>query len=177
MKSIEPFVFPEAPYTNSALSLNLSSLSDSLPLSCCLDYRCLPSWWQKSKFVFHTWSLYKTHTCCWVAPTGDRPPCVCIFTGAHTVSWEVGGRGCPRREWTCSKAETRRGGREKQRGESENRTILAAYVHCCFVFPVKMKVWGKGEMISWAITTYPPHYVHQIRYSQDNPNNILIFIL
>lgn len=54
----------------------------------------------------------------------------------------MGGGGCYRKDWEHSKAETWRV--DRKRGESEKRSILVAYVHYCFVFPMKMRMVGEG---------------------------------
>lgn len=49
--------------------------------------------------------------------------------------------------------------RQRRRGESENRSILVAYVHYCFVFSMKMKVGkrGRGLLIEQLLLLYTVH--------------------
>lgn len=57
----------------------------------------------------------------------------------HTLSLEMGVDGCLRKDWKLPKWSL---GEETGREESEDRSILAAYWHSYFVFPMKMQWRG-----------------------------------
>lgn len=78
--------------------------------------------------------------------------CMCMCTCfTCTLSWEMEGEGCHRRDWKHFKAETWRGDRKRE--ETQNRSILVAYIHYCFVFPIKMKVGGRTLLVEQLLQT------------------------